>query len=72
MDTVHIGLKDILRERKMTQRQLALLTGLRQSTISSLCKNQVDRIYLNTLAIICSKLNVSIDRILIVNTGQAG
>lgn len=71
MGAVHIGLKDILRERKMTQRQLALLTGLRQSTVSSLCKNQVDRIYLNTLAIICSKLDVSIDRILIVNTGQA-
>ncbi|MEK4455237.1 helix-turn-helix domain-containing protein [Paenibacillus sp. FSL L8-0506] len=66
MGAVHIGLKNILREKKMTQRQLALLTGLRQSTISSLCKNRVDRVYLNTLAIICSKLNVSIEQILIV------
>jgi putative transcriptional regulator len=70
MDAVHIGLKDILRERKMTQRQLALLTGLRQSTISSLCKNQVDRIYLNTIAILCSELNVSIEQILIVQSAD--
>ncbi|MEK3761331.1 helix-turn-helix transcriptional regulator [Paenibacillus sp. FSL P4-0338] len=66
MGTVHIGLKEILRERKMTQRQLALLTGLRQSTISSLCKNQVDRVYFNTLAIICLKLNISVEQVLII------
>ncbi|MEF3305342.1 helix-turn-helix domain-containing protein [Paenibacillus sp. GYB003] len=65
-NTFYIRLKEILRERKMTQRQLAELTGLRPSTISSLCKNQVDRIYLTTLAIICAKLDLSIDQLLIM------
>lgn len=65
-NTFNIRLKEILREKKMTQRQLAELTGLRPSTISSLCKNQVDRIYLTTLAIICAKLDISIDQLLVM------
>ncbi|MUG71783.1 MULTISPECIES: helix-turn-helix domain-containing protein [Paenibacillus] len=69
-NTFNIRLKEILRERKMTQRQLAELTGLRQSTISSICKNQVDRIYLNTLAIICAKLDISIDQLLIMQKAE--
>lgn len=64
--TVRIRLKDILSERNMSQQQLAQLADLRPSTISCLCKGQVNRLYLSTLTSICTVLNVNIQDLLVL------
>lgn len=66
LTTVRIRLKDILKERNMSQQQLAQLTDLRPSTISCLCKEQVNRLYLSTLASLCTALNVTIQELLVL------
>ncbi|OAS16049.1 helix-turn-helix domain-containing protein [Paenibacillus oryzisoli] len=55
-----IRLKDILKDQGMSQQQLAVLTDLRPSTISDLCKPNISRIYLSTIAIICAALNITV------------
>lgn len=64
--TVRIRLKDILKERNMSQQQLALLTDLRPATVNCLCKAQVNSIYLSTLASICTALNVPVSDLLVL------
>ena len=46
---ISIKLKQILKERDLSQRELARMTGLRSNTISHLCSDNVDRVYLSTL-----------------------
>ncbi|WP_139488127.1 helix-turn-helix domain-containing protein [Brevibacillus dissolubilis] len=61
---VHVRLKEILAERGMSQRELARLTGLRASTINHLCSDKVDRVYLETLDVICKRLDIRIEQLL--------
>jgi putative transcriptional regulator len=68
--TVRIRLKDVLIEKNMSQQHLAYLTDLRPSTISCICKEQVNRLYLSTLASLCTALNVSIQELVVLE--QAG
>lgn len=68
--TVHIRLRDILRERRMTRQQLAQLTGLRPSTISDLCKPSVSRIYLSTIAALCATLDISVGELIAVEFAE--
>lgn len=68
--TVRIRLKDILKERNMSHQHLARLTDLRPSTISCLCKEQVNRLYLGTLASICTALNVTIQDLLVLEQAE--
>lgn len=65
---VRIRLNDILRERHITRQQLAVLTGLRPSTVSDLCKPTTSRIYLSTIAILCAALDISISELINLET----
>jgi putative transcriptional regulator len=70
-NTVSIRLNDILRERHMTKQQLALLTGLRPSTISDLCKPTASRIYLSTIAVLCATLNISVEELIVLEPNES-
>lgn len=63
---VCIQLNDIFKERRMTSQQLALLTGLRLSSVSDLCKPTASRIYLSTIAVHCAALNVSVSELIVL------
>ncbi|MCA1032520.1 helix-turn-helix transcriptional regulator [Bacillus timonensis] len=39
----------MLKELDLSQRELARMTGLHPNTISTLCSDNVDRVYLSTL-----------------------
>ncbi|AJG55622.1 MULTISPECIES: helix-turn-helix domain-containing protein [Bacillus cereus group] len=57
---VSIKLKEILKERALSQNELARMTGLRPNTISRLCTDNVDRVYLSTIEKVCKVLNIDI------------
>lgn len=57
---VSIRLKEILKERALSQNELARMTGLRPNTISRLCADNVDRVYLSTIEKVCNVLDIEI------------
>ncbi len=61
---IKVRLQEILDKKDMPQRELARLTGLRPSTINHLCSDRVDRVYLETLELICKKLEIRIDELI--------
>jgi putative transcriptional regulator len=62
---IKIRLREILAERKMSQRQLAALMNIRPNTINHLCSDKVDRVYLRTLEQVCETLNIRIHELLV-------
>jgi putative transcriptional regulator len=68
--SVRIQLNDILLERCMTRQQLSQLTGLRPSTVSDLCKPTASRIYLNTIAVLCTALNISVGDLIVLEPDE--
>ncbi|MED0738802.1 helix-turn-helix domain-containing protein [Aneurinibacillus thermoaerophilus] len=58
---VYIKLRQILEQKGISQRELARMTGLRASTINHLCSEKVDRVYLETLELICKTLHIRIE-----------
>jgi putative transcriptional regulator len=67
MPNVSIRLKEILQERQMTQHQLAILTDLRPSSISDLCKPKASRIYLSTIAVLCQSLHITVSDLIVLH-----
>jgi putative transcriptional regulator len=61
---ISIKLKEILKERDLSQRELARMTGLRPNTISHLCSDNVDRVYLSTLETVCKVLDIDIQELI--------
>ncbi|MBG9788705.1 helix-turn-helix domain-containing protein [Brevibacillus laterosporus] len=61
---IHIKLADILKERGISQRELARLTGIRVSSINEMCNNETVRLPLDNLAKICEVLDVGITDVL--------
>lgn len=61
---ISIKLKQILKERNLSQRELARMTGLRPNTINHLCSDNVDRVYLSTLEVICKALDIDIQELI--------
>ncbi|MGE6370654.1 helix-turn-helix domain-containing protein [Planococcus kocurii] len=57
---VHVNLKEILNEKNMSQRELSKVTGIRAASIHDMYNNQVIRLPLKNLALICAVLNCSI------------
>lgn len=57
--TINIVLADLIASRKMTQKDLAELTGIRPSAISYLCRNYVDRVCLEHIERIATALNIT-------------
>ncbi|NKI23570.1 helix-turn-helix transcriptional regulator [Paenibacillus dendritiformis] len=58
---IRVKLRQLLEQKGISQRELARLTGLRASTINHLCSDNVDRVYLETLELVCKTLNVPIN-----------
>lgn len=63
---IKVRLNELLKERNMSQRELARLTGLRPNTISHLCSDHVDRVYLETLEKVCKALGVNIEDLIVI------
>ncbi|WP_258073018.1 helix-turn-helix domain-containing protein [Brevibacillus laterosporus] len=61
---IYIKLADILKERGISQRELARLTGIRVSSINEMCNNETVRLPLDNLAKICEVLGVEITDVL--------
>ncbi|MCL6605237.1 MAG: helix-turn-helix transcriptional regulator [Paenibacillus sp.] len=61
---IRVKLRQLLELRGLSQRELARLTGLRPSTINHLCSDNVDRVYLETLELVCKTLNVRIEELI--------
>lgn len=51
------GVKVMLARRKMTQKQLAEITGIRPPTISKICLGTIDRLPIDVLDRICDALD---------------
>lgn len=62
---IKIRLKEILEEKGISQRQLSLKTNMRPATISHLCSDKVDRVYIRTLEQICEALGVSVNDLIV-------
>ncbi|MFB1052300.1 helix-turn-helix domain-containing protein [Paraliobacillus sp. JSM ZJ581] len=60
---ISIKLKEILKERDLS-RELARIAGLRPNTISHLCSDNVDRVYLSTLETVCKVLDIDIQELI--------
>ncbi|MFC3771417.1 helix-turn-helix domain-containing protein [Paenibacillus sp. GCM10012303] len=61
---IRLRLQEILDERNMSQRQLAVITNMRPGTINHLCRGTTDRIYLSTLEEICRALGIHIHQLI--------
>lgn len=61
---IYIKLQDLLDEKKISQRQLAKRTGIRQAFISDFSNNKIDHLPLKNLVKICEELECSIDQII--------
>jgi putative transcriptional regulator len=57
--TVEIKLGDILKERGLTQKEFAEMSGLSYNTVSSIV-NQTTQIRLETIAMICDALKIEV------------
>lgn len=60
-DPVHIifHLKARMKERGLTQQQLADMSGVRQATISQLCRGNIERLHIPTLEKIAAAMNIT-------------
>ncbi|AWE07902.1 hypothetical protein DCE79_11115 [Lysinibacillus sp. 2017] len=60
-DPIHIifHLKARMKERGLTQQQLAEMSGVRQATISQLCRGNVERLHIPTLEKIAAAMNIT-------------
>lgn len=61
---VHVNLKEILNEKNMSQRELSKVTGIRPASIHDMYNNQIVRLPLKNLALICVALDCSIPDLL--------
>jgi putative transcriptional regulator len=62
---IRIRLREILADRGISQRQLSLKLNMRPATISHLCSDNVDRVYLRTLEQICDALDINVDQLVV-------
>lgn len=53
--------KGILSERNMTQYKLFIVSGVPQTTISSICKAEYPNVKLNTILNLCRGLNMELE-----------
>lgn len=61
---IRVKLRQLIEQKGISQRELARLTGLRASTINHLCSDNVDRVYLETLELVCKTLSISIEELI--------
>jgi putative transcriptional regulator len=63
---IKVKLQEVLDERGISQRQLALMVNMRPGTINALCRGTTDRIYISTLEQICKALNIHIHALIVM------
>ncbi|WP_178023063.1 helix-turn-helix transcriptional regulator [uncultured Paenibacillus sp.] len=51
--------KNLLKERGLTQKELSKLTGMREATVSRLARGFVDRVELEQISKIANALNIT-------------
>ena len=66
MATIHVELPILRARRRLSQRQLAALAGVRPDTISALERGATDSIHFDTLARLCAVLECTPNDILLV------
>ncbi|MGE7216608.1 helix-turn-helix domain-containing protein [Priestia koreensis] len=54
-----IKLKEVLKSRDLTQKQLAEMTGIREAAISSLVRNHMERVSLHHIEKIATVLEIT-------------
>jgi len=59
MRKIHIKLADILKERGLTQAQIAIMADIRPNAISNLCRGYVDRLSIEHLEKLCEALQLA-------------
>ena len=61
LDPLHIilHLKARMKERNLTQQQLAEMSGVRQATISQLCRGNVERLHIPSLEKIAAAMGIT-------------
>ena len=62
---IKTNLKDILYDQKMTQKELALKSGVMEYQISKIANNQMKDIMVGSLKKICKALGCSMDDLLV-------
>lgn len=63
---IRLRLKEILKERGMTQKQLAELMDARPNTISHLCSKGVNAVYFDTLEQVCKALEIDLHELIVM------
>jgi putative transcriptional regulator len=63
--SVRLRLKEILDEKGISQRQLAIMMDIRPNTISHLCSDRINAVYFDTLDQLCKTLNVELHELII-------
>jgi putative transcriptional regulator len=61
---IRIKLSSVLEHRKMSQRELSRLTGIRLASISEMCNNTTQRLTLSNLASICDVMQCEISDVI--------
>ena len=67
---VKIKLRKLLAEKRMTQSELAALTGIRPSTICDICNNTCSFLKIDNIDKICAVLECDIQELISVYTQQ--
>lgn len=67
---VKINLRKLLAEKRMTQSELAALTGIRPSTICDICNNTCSFLKIDNIDKICAVLECDIQELISFYTQQ--
>lgn len=67
---IKLRLSILLGERRMTQAELARMTGIRPSTINELYHELVDRVNLEHLDLICEALDCELQELIVRVSNQ--
>jgi putative transcriptional regulator len=54
-----VKVKKLMKEKGVSQKEIASITGLSPTTVSKVVRNQIDRIDRNTVEILCKYFEIS-------------
>lgn len=63
---VRLRLKEILKEKGISQRELARIMNVRPATISHLCSEKSQSVYYETLEQLCKTLDVDLHDLIVI------
>ncbi len=68
---VRVRLSDLLTERKMSQRELAEITGISENTISKIAGGSPRQLRLETIDMICEALGIDVGDLIVRDKPEA-